>query len=61
MAPAAVADLGFDTSSGQEIDPLIFPSVDADEKLKKLWNLHGPPHAPRFDPRHRPLPCYIFD
>ncbi|KAF6827783.1 male sterility protein [Colletotrichum plurivorum] len=30
------------------VDPMVYPSPTADERLKKLWNLHGHPHSSRF-------------
>ncbi|KAL1631005.1 putative NRPS-like protein biosynthetic cluster [Neofusicoccum ribis] len=47
MAPVALADLA--TEQVPPItDPSVLPPEDADERLKKLWNLHGHPHSARF-------------
>ncbi|KAI3551937.1 male sterility protein [Colletotrichum filicis] len=51
MAPIAMSDLN-SPSSIAAVDPTVFPALDADEKLKKLWQLHGHPHSSRFsDPK----------
>ncbi|OJD40614.1 male sterility protein [Diplodia corticola] len=47
MAPVALADLGPEPVP-PITDPSVFPPEDADERLKKLWNLHGHPHSKRF-------------
>ncbi|KAK1489759.1 male sterility protein [Colletotrichum tamarilloi] len=51
MAPIAMSDL-MSPSSIAAVDPTVFPALDADEQLKKLWQLHGHPHSSRFsDPK----------
>ncbi|UQC73913.1 male sterility protein [Colletotrichum lupini] len=51
MAPIAMSDLK-SPSSIAAVDPTVFPALDADEQLKKLWQLHGHPHSSRFsDPK----------
>ncbi|KAL1630111.1 putative NRPS-like protein biosynthetic cluster [Diplodia seriata] len=47
MAPVALADLAAD-SVPPITDPSVLPPEDADESLKKLWNLHGHPHSKRY-------------
>ncbi|KAK1634205.1 male sterility protein [Colletotrichum phormii] len=47
MAPIAVSDLK-PPSSIAAVDPTVFPAPDADERLRKLWQLHGHPHSSRF-------------
>ncbi|OHF02524.1 male sterility protein [Colletotrichum orchidophilum] len=47
MAPIAMSDLQSSPST-LTVDPTVFPAPDADEKLKKLWQLHGHPHSPTF-------------
>ncbi|KAK1716697.1 hypothetical protein CaCOL14_000400 [Colletotrichum acutatum] len=47
MAPIAMSDLK-SPSSIAAVDSTVFPASDADERLKKLWQLHGHPHSSRF-------------
>ncbi|KAK1656837.1 male sterility protein [Colletotrichum godetiae] len=47
MAPIAMSDLK-PPSSTAAVDPTVFPAPGADERLKKLWQLHGHPHSLRF-------------
>ncbi|KAF9880822.1 ochratoxin a non-ribosomal peptide synthetase [Colletotrichum karsti] len=48
MAPIATSDLNPAKTSVSEMDPTVFPSPKADERLRRLWNLHGDPHSSKF-------------
>ncbi|KAI8174470.1 Adenylate-forming reductase Nps9 [Colletotrichum sp. SAR 10_75] len=46
MAPIATSDLK--TSMPILADPTVFPAPDSDERLRKLWYMHGDPHSTKF-------------
>ncbi|KAF2089388.1 male sterility protein [Saccharata proteae CBS 121410] len=47
MAPVALSDLVVDPRN-TTLDPTVFPPADANEEVKRLWNLHGLPHSTSF-------------